>query len=38
VFLYDRNGKLLVRNDPNGGKPSAADILGVVEKTIAAKR
>ncbi len=38
VFLYDRTGKLVAQNDPNGGSPSATDILAVVEKTIAAKR
>jgi hypothetical protein len=34
VYLYDRNGKLIAQNHPNGGKPSAADILGVLEKKL----
>jgi hypothetical protein len=38
VFLYDRDGKLLARNQPNGGKPSAEDVLAVLETKLGAKK
>lgn len=38
VFLYDRDGKLVARNQPNGGKPSAEDVLAVLETKLGAKK
>ena len=38
VFLYDRDGKLLARNQPNGGKPSAEDVLAMLETKLGAKK
>ncbi len=38
VFLYDKDGKLLARNQPNGGKPSAEDVLAVLETKLGAKK
>jgi hypothetical protein len=34
VSLYDRDGKLLARNDLNGGAPSAADMLAEIQKRL----
>lgn len=31
VYLYDRTGNMVARNSPNGGQPSAADVLAVLE-------
>ncbi|NOT32050.1 MAG: hypothetical protein HOP15_16510 [Planctomycetes bacterium] len=31
VFLYDSKGKVLARNHPNGGSPSAADVLALAK-------
>jgi hypothetical protein len=38
VFLYDRNGKLLARNQQAGGKPSAEDVLAMLEKKLGEKK
>jgi len=37
VYLFDRAGNLLVRNHPNGGSPSARDILVDLEKRLQAR-
>jgi hypothetical protein len=37
VYLYDKSGNLVSRNQPNGGSPSAADILAVLEKKLGEK-
>lgn len=37
VFLFDRAGNLLARNHPNGGSPSAADVLADLEKRLRAR-
>jgi hypothetical protein len=34
VLLFDQNGKLLTRNHPNAGKPTAGDLLAEVEKRL----
>lgn len=34
VLLFDRSGKLLVRNHPGGGRPTAVDMLAEVEKRL----
>jgi hypothetical protein len=34
VFLMDEQGKVLARNHPNGGSPSAADVLTIAEAKI----
>jgi hypothetical protein len=34
VLLFDRNGKLLTRNHPNAGNPTASDMLKEVEKRL----
>jgi hypothetical protein len=38
VFLYDRDGKLVAKNHPSGGSPSAADILAEAEKRLKTAR
>jgi hypothetical protein len=38
VFLYDRAGKLVARNQPDGGKPSAEDVLATLEKKLGEKK
>jgi hypothetical protein len=38
VFLYDHDGKLVARNQPNGGKPSAEDVLAVLETKLGGKK
>jgi len=38
VYLYDRSGKLVARNQPNGGKPSGEDVLAMLEKKLGEKR
>ncbi len=38
VFLYDRSGNLVARNQPAGGKPTAEDVLATLEKKLGEKR
>jgi len=38
VWLYDRNGKVVARNQQAGGKPSAEDLLGTLEQKLGEKR
>jgi hypothetical protein len=38
VFVYDKSGKLVTKNHPNGGKPAAKDVLATLEKTLATSR
>ena len=38
VYLFDRAGNLLLRNHPNGGSPSARDVLGDLEQRLAERR
>ncbi len=38
VYLYDRSGALITRNGSNGGKPSATDVLAVLEAKLAEAR
>jgi hypothetical protein len=38
VYLYDKNGKLVTRNAGSGGKPSAEDVLAVLEKKLGEKK
>jgi hypothetical protein len=35
VYLFDRAGNLLLRNHPNGGAPSARDVLADLERRLA---
>jgi hypothetical protein len=37
VFVYDKNGKLVTKNHPNGGKPAAKDVLATLEQKLAAR-
>ena len=36
VFVFDKNGKVVAKNDPRGGKPAAADVLVMLEKKLKA--
>ena len=38
VYLFDRSGNLLLRNHPNGGSPSARDVLADLEQRLAERR
>src|SRR5262245_65692181 len=38
VYLYDRNGKMVTRNQGAGGKPSAEDVLAVLEQKLGQKK
>ena len=38
VYLYDRAGNMVARNSPNGGQPSATDILALLESKLAEAR
>ena len=38
VWLYDRNGKVVGRNQQAGGKPVAEDLLATLEKKLGEKR
>jgi hypothetical protein len=38
VYVYDRAGKLVTRNQPNGGNPSATDVLATLEKKLGEKK
>jgi hypothetical protein len=38
VYLYDRNGKMVTRCQGAGGKPTAEDVLAVLEKKLGEKK
>ena len=38
VYLYDKSGKLVANNHPDGGSPSASDVLAMLEKKLAEAR
>jgi len=37
LYLFDRAGNLLLRNHPNGGTPSARDVLADLERRLEAR-